>query len=396
MRCVPSAGLLRRPAGGHNIIYTMSLLCAVPVRWPLSPSAELAVDTWLAECDSGMLAVSRAQLAHRNVSSIQAAGGKRIAVIATHEDHATGKLDAWLPVRAALAHAASLLLAERTADWLVIAEDDAYLSIPRLRSFLAAVAPSVPKFFGACACGRCPGAFVLSAAAVRLHSNALSVCPPDHKSDRYSRGLGYSDRSIFTCLASTGLACTSARSAAAGARDALVSVMASQSERELLRLVSHVASGRRFCSALYPCEGGYECWGAGTWAFHGKPLKRRDVMMQVHTALIGRNGSSRASREPPTGAPPTPRRAQFAAALRRHGRCTAQVRKDILVTGYISSTLGDSLNRLLPVLALASKVGGTIGPPWLSAYQWSARRAHPPARAHRAPRVWQRWHHRTR
>ena len=166
------------------------LLCVVPVRWPLSPSAQLATDTWLAECDGTLLAASRAQLAGRNVSSHRTANGERIRVVATHENHIDGKIDAWLPVRAAIAHASVQFIAEQTADWLVLAEDDAYISVVLLRIFLAQLDARKPHFLGACACGRAPGVNVFSAAAVHLHTQSLSSCPPDHRNDRYSRGLG--------------------------------------------------------------------------------------------------------------------------------------------------------------------------------------------------------------
>ena len=195
--CLLGVPPLASAAGGATFgaeqeytIFVMKLLCCLPVRWPLSPSAQLAVDTWLSDCDESFLAVSRAQLAVRNVSLLRAARGKSIAVIATHEDHQMGKLDVWLPVRSAIAHASALLLAKGTADWLVVAEDDSYLLIARLRTFLAGFEPTVPKFLGACSCGRCPGAFVLSAAAIRAHSRDISACAPDHRGDRYSRGLG--------------------------------------------------------------------------------------------------------------------------------------------------------------------------------------------------------------
>ena len=69
-------------------------------------------------------------------------------MVATHENHIDGKIDAWLPVRAAIAHASVQFIAEQTADWLVLAEDDAYISVVRLRIFLAQLDARKPHFWG--------------------------------------------------------------------------------------------------------------------------------------------------------------------------------------------------------------------------------------------------------
>lgn len=182
---------------------TPTLLCVLPVRWPLSQSAQASIDTWLPECDGVLLGASVAQLeGHMKVSSsVPMAGGKIAQIEATHLQH-DGARDVWLPVRAAIAHATWRHMAPRAAapertrhqpqhqpqqqtyDWMVIAEDDAYVSIPRMRHFLRAYKPSDSWAFGACACGRCPGVGVFSEGALRHHGHNLSHCGPDHVRDR--------------------------------------------------------------------------------------------------------------------------------------------------------------------------------------------------------------------
>ena len=80
---------------------------------------------------------------------------------ATHESH-TSRIDVWLPVRASIQFAARHNMTGM--DWLMLAEDDSYIVMPKLRAFLRPHAASAPHFFGACACLRCPGVNLFSAA----------------------------------------------------------------------------------------------------------------------------------------------------------------------------------------------------------------------------------------
>ena len=63
---------------------------------------------------------------------------------------------------------------------------------------------------------------------------------------------------------------------------------------------------------------------------------------------------------------------RFASWSRLVGGCSGikKVKQDILVTGHIASTLGESLNRLLPVLAIARRLHAAVGLPFLPSYQW--------------------------
>ena len=43
------------------------------------------------------------------------------------------------------------------------------------------------------------------------------------------------------------------------------------------------------------------------------------------------------------------------------GRCFAPVAAPMLVTGHVASTLGESLHRILPILAIAKRLGAAVG-----------------------------------
>jgi hypothetical protein len=273
------------------------LLCVVPTQWPLAARVVVLSHTWLAGCTRVVLGVSRAQLGatwrpvpmllHPNAS-----------VSATHVSHTTKKQNIWLPVRASIQFALDHNMSG--LSWLLLAEDDTYIVMPKLRDFLRLRPASTPLFFGTCACSRSPGANIFSVAAAQRLRPLLAHCEPIQRwrdrPNHTGEALGASDISIQFCLARAGLKCSQALDANG---DMLISAMASMQRITLLRLSGQASRGLRFCSP-WPCGKQRGCWGAGTFAFHAVPLKQPAPMMAIHSqhtsANVGLASQSRTSR----------------------------------------------------------------------------------------------------
>ena len=94
-------------------------------------------------------------------------------------------------------------------------------------------------------------------------------------------GKGASDIAIHFCLAKAGLTCSQPLDEHG---HMLMSVMASTPQKTLRRHVGASRGNRQFC-ARWPCSERPGCWGAGTFAFHARPLKDPSMQWSLHSQL---------------------------------------------------------------------------------------------------------------
>lgn len=255
---------------------TPTVLCVIPTRWPLSEVLRFYLATWLADCDRVILSVSFSEL--RNTADTVSAARVPLSVVATHErQNTTSKFDTWIPVRSAIAFAGANNMS--SMDWMLYAEDDAYVSMSRLRSFLQRYKADEPTLFGSCSCGRMPGLAVISSQAWAKHGSGIAACPPDHKRDRYDRiGIGAGDRTMLTCAVSLGLRCRTPLDER-GQRAIFVHTRGNvrQATVQMLSLLTNVTSVPRisFCKRwnCAPKNAPKTCWSGDAFGFHGMPLK---------------------------------------------------------------------------------------------------------------------------
>ena len=189
-------------------------------------------------------------------------------------------------MRSAIAYAGANNMS--SMDWMLLAEDDTFFSIGRLRAFLSGHSSTEATFFGSCACGRVPGLAILSAAAWAQHGAGISACEPEHKRDRIAPGHGESDRSMFTCIQRLRLPCRVPIDEH-GHRAIFVHTKGrvDQATAQMLRLLTNVTSGSSFCKKwnCAPRNTGPTCWSRRAFGFHGMPLKSAEVAQKFHAAL---------------------------------------------------------------------------------------------------------------
>ena len=137
-------------------------------------------ETWLEDCDQLIISVDREQAPIIKVRERLTATA---SIDAVHVGNFSGskhyKNPKWLPVRAAIHHAAESHLHKSEYDWLLLAESDTYLRIHALRRYLLQkqLQPSDAHFIGYCRDRRSPGIHLLSRGAVlALSPNLRSRC----------------------------------------------------------------------------------------------------------------------------------------------------------------------------------------------------------------------------
>jgi hypothetical protein len=301
------------------------ILCVVPTRWPLPERAEAVARTWLSACDKVVLSVSRTELnasmphygnararatcaLNARVCQIRLPSGALVA--ATHTAHSvqpfhtnhgysTRPWDIWNVVRSALSFVGSEAFISQT-EWILMAEDDVYVSVPRLRHFLqkhSALGP--PRFFGSCMCRRSPGINLFSREALRRMHAVLRDCEPDHTFNDPWTGFhdtgGASDKSITACLGRANLSCTTPTDSQ---QHLLLSVYSEYNRFEASNgsatngwrmLLSNVTSRRpAFCMPM--CDAlihrrQTHCVSPDAFAFH--TIKDAAMIGEFHAALGG-------------------------------------------------------------------------------------------------------------
>ena len=270
-----------RNATYGSVLADVCVLCVVPTRWPLLGPISVALHTWLIGCDRIVLGVSWVQLG-ASWRPVHPLNSSCAGASATHESH-TSRIDIWLPVRASIQFAARHNMTGM--DWLMLAEDDSYIVMPKLRAFLRPHAASAPHFFGACACLRSPGVNLFSSAGLQRLEPRMPACEPIHQwrdaPNHTGNGEGASDIAIHFCLAKAGLTCSQPLDEHG---HMLMSVMASTPQKTLRRHVDASRGNRQFC-ARWPCSKRPGCWGAGTFAFHARPLKDTSMQWSLHSQL---------------------------------------------------------------------------------------------------------------
>lgn len=267
-------------------------------------------ETWLEECDELIISVDRGQAPILNVRERLTATASINAVhVGNFSSSNHYKNPKWLPVRAAIHHAAERHRHRSDYDWLLLAESDTYLRVDALRRYLLQkqLQPSDAHFIGYCRDTRSPGIHLLSrGAALALSPNLRTRCDPIGRE-------GASDVSISHCLSVAGLQCRMPRDAHG---DDLLAVGRETFDEGGKAPLANLSAGRRYCyreeffswadgactskwrhrppevvaaTVYYPnfvC-----CNGPDTYAFH--PLKRPDDIKRYHRAFTG-SGTGRA------------------------------------------------------------------------------------------------------
>ena len=238
--------------------------------------------TWWMGCERVLLSVSvntqqtgpfpLVKQAWNNLKSDLNSSGLFSRVTLIFNRHTSAR-DLWLPLRSAISHAAKHRM--QGMDWMLLVEDDAFVEFRRLKTFLHGFSPTVPRFFGACACKRSPGINLFSKAGLLLLERVLPKCAPIGPGWHDFDGSivdpeGAGDVSVMSCLERANLTCSAALDAQGGM---LISAMKSTPLLTLLRLLDHAATHRRFCSE-WPCSKKSGCWSHDAFGFHAAALKQ--------------------------------------------------------------------------------------------------------------------------
>ena len=275
-----------------------TFLCVVPTRLPLGELVHRQLETWLDACDRVVLSVARAEFGAATSHVLRpraTALSPEVLVAATHAQHKPvyyhGKAyswDVWNVIRAGLAFVSSNQTLVEDADWLVMAEDDAYVSMPRLRRFTSAYDTRRPYFFGGCLCDRSPGVNIFSRAALHRVLATLGLCEPDHDHhDRWGDPHGASDKSVMACLARSRVNCTSPMDPRG---DMMLSVYHRFDARTWRTALANLSDDAyqpycgRAIESLSQCDGTAHCTSPAAFGFHKVP--DASIVGEMHASLL--------------------------------------------------------------------------------------------------------------
>lgn len=272
------------------------VLCVVPTLWPPPLALDWAARSWLLDCDAVVFSISKGELSSYAANSslkVLIKPSRTVSILATHEKNESKQPDVWVPVRAAIAYVAQHNMTR--FDWLLLAEDDAFVVLSRLRQFLRLHSASMPLFFGGCVCRRAPGINIFSRAALDHLLPHLPSCAPVQTfadvNHRISKVYGASDVSIMSCLNRAKLTCTRPLDADG---HALLSVWKYTKKGWLDALMHNISKGHNFCSRD-PCTIAEPditppCFSSRAFGFHSRHLKSdgalREALQREYAPLM--------------------------------------------------------------------------------------------------------------